>query len=213
MLFRLLLVTTTFLTTMDTTAQASEEDWANDSYWVEEITTDGSTERTRRGEIKTRRGDSRPQLGRINSEQRAALKTRVESKSFWSFGFGPSTGAGLDGTNGEMLYGASITRHWEADLFGEVRASLSGAFGRKSIGAATVGGAWLFSTSSVSPYIGLEFGGGSAGSQGGGFAGKVVMGTRVFRTSDKQLDLGLSYLAVFTDGTPGVAGAHLSLLF
>lgn len=210
---KLFLMLLTALFAVNAPAQ-EKEDWEDDSYWVEETTNDvGFRERRVHGRVKTRRGDARPRLGRINSEQRTALKTRVESKAFWSLGFGPATGANLDGTNGEMLYGASITRHWEADLFGEVRASLTGAFGRKSIGAATIGGAWLFSTSSVSPYLGLEFGGGSAGSQGGGFAGRVVMGTRLFRTSDKQLDLGLSYLAIFTDATPGVGGVHLSLLF
>jgi hypothetical protein len=193
------------------------DNWDDDSYWseesVEEFKDGKRTTKTRRGKRRARGADDRVRLGNINSQQRMALKNRIESKDFWSFGFGPFAAAGLEGTNNEMLYGASITKHWEANLHGEVRASIAGAFGPSSIGAATIGGAYLFSTSSFSPYLGAEFGGGVAGNQGGGFAGKAVLGTRIFRTSDAQIDFGLSYLAIFSEGTPGVAGAQLGILF
>lgn len=153
-------------------------------------------------------------VGEVPFRETFRLENRVVSKDFWSVGFGPYLGANSQ----QVLYGYHIARHWEASSRGEIRLGLSGAAnGEAALTTLTLGGAFFFSRSNVSPYIGVDAGYGfSAGPEldtAAGFAGKAAFGVRLFRIASTQLDIAATYSGVFGSPNPGVTGIQLSVLY
>ena len=127
----------------------------------------------------------------IGSVDKVARRQRALSLSGYSFG--PARAFHRDGEN---LYQVAYTNHREATTQGEVRLRLGAAAaedGESYFMNGTVGGAYHFLRTSVSPLVGAEFGLGAAGGEDdgdvGGFVAAALAGVRFFRTSTTQLEL------------------------
>lgn len=124
----------------------------------------------------------------------------------------------------ESLYQLAYTNHREASFNGEVRIRMGLTFGDGSefyaLGG-TIGGAYFFSRSSASPFVGGAFGLGTAYSEKGksvsGFVGSAMTGVRFFRTSTTQLELSLRFDVLLKedadDDMPSTVGIGLGVLF
>ena len=132
-------------------------------------------------------------------------------------GLGPSFWHNMDG---EHLLGLELNygRIWEASPQGAITFMdyNSISFGDDWIWHTTIliGGRYYFNASRISPYFGLGLGIGFASgsfedSDIWGFAGGVSTGVVFFRTSETQLELGLSYDCLL-DGF-GISGASSKL--
>ena len=161
------------------------------------------------------------EVGNISDRDIDAVKRRVKSLNLWGYGIGPASSSGLN--SDKMMYSVNITNHRDASLQGEIRWGARGAFaedGKAGFSSLSLGGAYFFSKSSISPLIGGEFG--FAGAYGddvdpvAGFMVGGLLGVRFFRTSDTQLDLTgrCDFLLKETEEEkqPSVCSLNLSVL-
>lgn len=198
-------------------AQANETQFQSDSEQVVEETIeqkDGKTVRkVRSGKVREREGDAK--VGDIESGEVNKYQNRHKALTLSSFGFGPFTSWNTG--EGHLLYGLSLGRVWEVNAHWDLRFDLFTAF--NSDGAYFSGGfgpSYLFMDGDISPFAGGLIGMGYANGDdhsSGGFSGQVHVGARMFRLSDKQMEVLLSYAGVFSDVSLSVTGLQLRLLY
>jgi hypothetical protein len=159
-----------------------------------------------------------PRVGEITQEQQFQVRTRVESLNSTSFSFGPSWAS--DTNNENMYYSVHVGRNWEASVNGEIRLNLDAALASQGTGswlAGTIGGAWLFSTSDISPVVGGEFGYGYThiknGTDANGFVVGGFAGVRFLRTSTAQLSLEAFVQSILNQENPILSGLRFGIIF
>jgi hypothetical protein len=162
--------------------------------------------------VKPRSGQRK--VGEIYASDEKRLTSRVESLHLNTFAFGPGSATGANNNN--MYYSLLLAKNWEVNEQAEIRASLFAALPSKGSGGFAMlglGGSYFFSTSDVSPLVGLELGAAtsSGGRSAAGFAGGVHLGLRFFRTSQTQMSLEAFYKSVFANQTPGIGGVLLAI--
>lgn len=156
-------------------------------------------------------------VGNIPSDKREKIKSRVESLSFKTFGFGPAWIP--SGSNKKMFYGVNYGYNWDVSEHGEIRAGFFGSAPSEGSGyfvSGGIGGSFFFSTSNISPILGGEFGIGAmkdGDTSYSGFAYEAHGGLRFFRTSNTQLSLEAFYRNIAKTGSPGMSGLSFSILF
>lgn len=158
-------------------------------------------------------------VGNINRDDVDRMETRIESKDFNSFFFGPamSTKVGDD----KSLYTLSLGRHWETTPYAEIRGSFHGAFNSDGqFILAGLGASYLALTTDISPVLGAELGFGYINGKAdgettsvGGFGGGVHAGMRFFRLSSTQMEVTAYYKTVFAKDSPGITGISLGVLY
>ena len=157
------------------------------------------------------------EVGKISEKEQTELEARKGTFVYRHVGLGPSFWHNMDG---EHLLGLELNygRIWEASPQGAITFMdyNSISFGDDWIWHTTIliGGRYYFNASRISPYFGLGLGIGFASgsfedSDIWGFAGGVSTGVVFFRTSETQLELGLSYDCLL-DGF-GISGASSKL--
>lgn len=215
---QMLILSTVLFTSYLSFAQTKKSFEPGSETMVEETTEqDGNTTTRRRVEGRVKPREGKPRVGEIYPGDVGRVKTRVESHRFWSFNFGPFATGSL-GSKG-VMYGGSIARHYEVSTKADLRFKVNAAIGDHSGSLTTfgIGASFMPSIEEISPVFGGEFGAGYATgddiSNGGGFAGGVFAGVRFFRTSDVQMEVLASWLAVFTKKTPSVYGLTIGILY
>lgn len=183
-----------------------------------EETIDGKTVRkVRTGKVK-QAGDSR--VGNIQDDEVDQIQRRQKSLHLTAVGFGPFTSGNLG--KGNLMYGASIGKHWEVSTTGEILAELVGAANSQgSMASGHLGFNFIPMTGSISPVAGAALGFGygqgrnSAGDRisEGGFSGQANLGLRMFRLSETQMEIMGTYTAIFSQPSPNIFGAQLRILF
>lgn len=157
-------------------------------------------------------------VGEIPEEERGRIKSRVESLSFTTFGFGPA--GATDMNNSKMFYAFQFGKNWEVGEMAEIRSSLSLQFPSKDSGyfvMGGLGGSFIPITTDISPIVGAELGFGTSGgkdiSSKTGFGYSLYGGVRLFRTSNTQLSIEAFYRGLFEKDSPKVYGALLNIHF
>lgn len=183
---------------------------------VEETTEvlEGKTvKKTRSGKVKQRQGE--PQVGDLEDDEIEQVVRRQKSLNLTAFGFGPYTSSNIG--NDKLLYGISFGKHWEVTTTGEIFADISAVLNEKgSFLNSALGFAFLPMTGQVSPVIGAGLGMGYGDGDlrdKGGFSGEFILGARLFRLSQTQMEIIGNYSTLFTEGTLGVVGAQLRVLY
>ena len=157
-------------------------------------------------------------VGEITPEQQQSVKTRVESLNSTAFSFGPAWAQ--DTNNSNMYYAFHLGRNFEASTNAEIRLGLDAAFAGEGSGnwwSGSLGAAYLFSTSDISPLIGAEVGYGYAhikdASDARGFAVGGFAGVRFFRTSTTQMSLEGFIQSILDESDPTLSGVRVGILF
>lgn len=183
---------------------------------VEETTEviEGKTvKKTRAGKVKQRQGE--PQVGDLEDDEIDKVVRRQKSLNLTAFGFGPYTSSNIG--EDKLLYGLSFGKHWEVTTTGEIFADLTAVINEKgSFINSALGFAFLPMTGQVSPVIGAGLGMGYGDGDlrdKGGFSGEFIVGARLFRLSQTQMEVVGNYSTLFTEGTLDVVGAQLRVLY
>lgn len=169
--------------------------------------------KVRRGKIRERKGG--PAVGEIEEGEVDSIRRRQKSLSHTVLGFGPFGSSNIG--DGKMLYGFMVGHHWEVASQAEILLDLLGAFnGDGSFVSGNLGMNFLPLTGAISPFIGGGFGFGAAkgnDESSSGFSGMVGAGVRFFRLSDVQMDISAVYSGIFANGSLGVFGGQIRILF
>ena len=152
------------------------------------------------------------------------IQRRVEARDYSYFAFGPNTlnNVGVDSSGQSLVYG----HIWETTPYAAIKLAAEGAFSfgdvDASILAGTLGANFYLTPSSVSPYVGFDFGYGAAASSDknidsvGGWAGGATVGVALFRTSSVQMHVQARYLQIFAkndEGQPGYGMLGIGVAF
>lgn len=170
--------------------------------------------------------DSSPQeneeVGQLTKHDQVAIVERRRSRSYNTFGFGPGIWHNME-DDGEFDYAFRYGRIWEVGLSGAITLTSYTSFSTGTFQlheALLIGGRYMFSPSSFSPYVGAGLGFGYSydtheddyGDEYGsayGFAWNAGAGVVLFRTSDIQLDLGVNYDMII--GESGVGAFYIAV--
>jgi hypothetical protein len=160
------------------------------------------------------------EVGNIPQSQVASMETRIDSRNYQFFGFGP---AWLSNTGEEqgiayhLAYGISR----EVVPHAAIRAMVQSDFQPQKgagIAGASLGALGFLTTSDVSPYLGADLGWGTAWGAGvtPQLSWGLSAGVQLFRTSTTQMGAELRYYSLFDktrEGTPGGLSLQLGLYY
>lgn len=166
--------------------------------------------------------ESNDEVGQLTKRDQVALVERRRSRSYNTFGFGPGFWHNMEDDT-EFAYAFRYGRIWEVGWYGAITLTSYTSFSTGTFQlheALLLGGRYMFTASSVSPYVGAGLGFGysydghedSHGDEYGGgygFAWNAGAGVVLFRTSDLQLDLGLNYDMII--GESGVGAFYIAI--
>jgi hypothetical protein len=189
----------------------------------------GQRERVREREVERERVvdrepaadvEDRDVVGGIERQDVDRLQTRIRSRNFNAFSFGPTWFNDL-GTD-SLFYNLAYAYHWETHPQADIRTEASAALADDASAQVynlNLGLSWLFTNTEFSPVAGVGLGyayvnavepwieGGNAFSLNG------RLGARLFRTTDTQMEAG-ARLAVLAGGVSAtVTGLYVSILF
>lgn len=164
------------------------------------------------------------EVGNIDAHEAGRIETRIRSKQYYLFGFGPGRLLAMD--EPAMAYSLMLGYVRDVSSQGAIKAVVeAGAVVEGEPAAILTGGIgfnYYFTAGDVAPLFTADFGMGGAYSKSDevddvyGFAAGVGAGVALFRTSDTQLQLLGQYKALLKEteqGRPALVTGSLSLLF
>lgn len=154
---------------------------------------------------------SEPRVGEIAEDETRRIQRRIEARDYSLFAFGPANlqNLAVDQTGQYLMYG----HLWETTPHAAVKLAAEGAFSfgepKASVVAGTLGANFYFTSTSISPFAGVDFGYGAAATEADdidnvdGWAAGASLGVAFFRTSSVQMQIVGRYLQVFADNEAG----------
>ncbi|MGL1901357.1 MAG: hypothetical protein OCC49_04405 [Fibrobacterales bacterium] len=140
-------------------------------------------------------------VGNIDPRNKKKMKTKIESKKYNLFTFGP---AFLPGYSESIQYSAGIGKLWEVTPHGSIKVLFQNSANIKHhdfLSSLSLGLNYYLSDSGFSPFVGFDFGYGASKSElhswYHGFGAGASIGLQVFRLSDKQIIIELRSFSIF----------------
>ncbi|MGL1934027.1 MAG: hypothetical protein OCD01_03375 [Fibrobacterales bacterium] len=140
-------------------------------------------------------------VGDIDPRNQKKMKTKIESKKYNLFNFGPSA---LPGYSESIQYSAGFGKLWEVTPHGSIKVLFQNSANIKHhdfLSTLSLGMNYYLTDSGFSPFIGFDFGYGVTKSELHpwfyGFGAGASIGVQIFRLSDKQIILELRSFSIF----------------
>lgn len=191
------------------------------------------TPRVVKAALSGSRSEETAEVDTITHDETVRATRRFQATRQWKFGFGPVWGSGLgtdkSGLVYELGYVWGLDPQWDVDITWRVaslaRDGQTGAY----FSDLSIGGTYYLTKSRTAPY--LTGGIGRAGAQASradsilisddtasGWAGRLGVGARFFRTSTVNLGLELNHTRLFaetsrTQSTPAITSLSIGVYF